>query len=272
MGARVKEAGELVINQRPASIEQAIDLLKWVIHTRFVYQPILVQKVGCVGLVKVAGVNAALESRLVGRVVAVERMEDMLDEKMDVCIGMLDQLLARPTRSPSPSPVRQQCFNCKEIGNLSQVCPKCIQNDKGLLVMIEQIKSDSMSRIDASVNGFAIQAVLNTAAENTLASDRVVAQLPEKVPMWEQVLELIVLQKHEVTIDVVGAALGLSGQMVAMAQERGLRKGKFMLRGSLGGVVMKSVSHFRFIQEWLMHGTDPPGNFCAFMIVRNRFI
>jgi predicted aconitase with swiveling domain len=49
-----------------------------------------------------------------------------------------------------------------------------------------------MSQIDASVNGFAIQAVINTAAENTLASDRVVAQLPEKAPMLEQVLELIV--------------------------------------------------------------------------------
>ncbi|KAH3889421.1 hypothetical protein DPMN_013475 [Dreissena polymorpha] len=119
MGAIVKEAGELVINQRPASIEQAIDQLKWVIHTRFVYQPILVQKVECVGLVKVVGVNVDSESMLVERVVAVERKEDMLDELMDVCIGMLDQLLARPTRSPSPSPVRQQCFNCKEIGHLS---------------------------------------------------------------------------------------------------------------------------------------------------------
>ncbi|KAH3889422.1 hypothetical protein DPMN_013476 [Dreissena polymorpha] len=60
--------------------------------------------------------------------------------------------------------------------------------------------------------------------------------------------------------------------MVAMAQERGLGKGKCMLRGSLVRVVVKAVSHFRFIREWLMHGTDPPGNFCAFMIVRNSFI
>jgi hypothetical protein len=130
MGAREKEAGELVISKRPASIEQAIDMLKWTIHTQsFMYRPKLVRKVECEGLVKVAGVNVASESRLVERVVAVERKEDMLDEKMYVCIGMLDQLLARPTRSPSPSPVRQQCFNCKEIANLSQVCPKCIQND-----------------------------------------------------------------------------------------------------------------------------------------------
>ncbi|KAH3753290.1 hypothetical protein DPMN_187925 [Dreissena polymorpha] len=105
----------------------------------------------------------------------------MLDEKMDVCMGMLDQLLARPTRSPSPSPVRQQCFNCQEIGHLSQECPNCILNDKDLPVIIEQIKSDSMSRIDASVNDFAIQASINTASEDTLASDRVVAQLPEIV-------------------------------------------------------------------------------------------
>ncbi|KAH3785859.1 hypothetical protein DPMN_163954 [Dreissena polymorpha] len=161
MGAREKEVGELVINQRPASIEQAIDQLKWVIHTGFVYQPIFVRKVECVGLVKVAGVNVASELRLVERVVAVERKEDMLDEKVDVCMGMLDQLLARPTRSSSLSPVRQLCNNCKEIGHLSQECPYCIQNDEGLPVIIEQIKSDSMSRIDAIVNGFAIHAVIN---------------------------------------------------------------------------------------------------------------
>ncbi|KAH3868040.1 hypothetical protein DPMN_031176 [Dreissena polymorpha] len=256
MGAREKEAGDLVINQRPVSIEQAIDQLKSFIHTQgFMYQPILVRTVECAGLVKVVGVNVASERRLVEGVVAVERKEDMLDDKMDVCMGMLDQHLARPTRSPSQSPVRQQCFNCKEIGHLSQECPNCIQNDKGLTLIIEQIKS--MSRIDASVNGFAIQAVINTAAENTLSSDRVVAQLPEKVAMLEQVLELIVLRKDRATIDVVGAALGLGGQVNSMAQERGLGRGKFMLRGSLRRVVVKAVSDFRFIQEWLTHGTDP---------------
>ncbi|KAH3738030.1 hypothetical protein DPMN_044635 [Dreissena polymorpha] len=129
-----------------------------------------------------------------------------------------------------------------------------------------------MFRVDARVNGIEVQAVVETAAEVTLVSDQVVDQLQEKVPMLEQVFELIVLRKHEATIDVVGAALGLSGQMVALAQERGLGKGKFMLRGSLWRVLVKAVSHFRFIQVWLMHGTDPPGNFCAFMIVRNRLV
>ena len=62
--------------------------------------------------------------------------------------------------------------------------------------------------INASVNDFAIQGVKDTAAETTLVSDRVVAQLPEKVPMLEQVLELIVLRKHRATIDILGAALG----------------------------------------------------------------
>ncbi|KAH3808676.1 hypothetical protein DPMN_137033 [Dreissena polymorpha] len=32
-----------------------------------------------------------------------------------------------------------------------------------------------------------------------------------------------------------------------------------MFQGSLGRVVVKAVSDFRFIQEWLMHGTDPSG-------------
>ncbi|KAH3813528.1 hypothetical protein DPMN_141989 [Dreissena polymorpha] len=269
MGVREKEAGELVINQSSAYIEQAIDQLKWVIHTRFVYHSILVQKVECVGLVKVAGVSVASESRLVER---VERNENTLGGKMDVCMGMLDQLLARPNRSSSPSPVRQQCFNCKEIGHLPQELTNCIQNDNGLPVIIEQIKSDLMSRINASVNGFAIHAVIDTAAENALASDRIVAQLPKKVPMLEQVLELTVLRTHRASIDVVGAALGLSGQVVSMAQDRGLGKGKIMLRGSLWRVVMKAVSDFRFIQEWLMHGTDPLGHFCAFMIARDGVI
>ncbi|KAH3751188.1 hypothetical protein DPMN_185737 [Dreissena polymorpha] len=44
---------------------------------------------------------------------------------------------------------------------------------------------------------------------------------------------------------------------------RGLGQGTNMLRGSVGRVVIKAVSDFRFIQEWLMHGIDPPGNLCA---------
>ncbi|KAH3838282.1 hypothetical protein DPMN_111690 [Dreissena polymorpha] len=129
------------LERRPASIEQAIDQLKWVFHTRFVYQPILVQKV--------AGVNGGGH------------------EKMYVSFGKAHQ---------------------KSIAISSQAAMFQLQRDRELIstVIIEQIKSDSMSQIDASVNGFAIQAVINTAAENTLASDRVVAQLPEKVPMWEQ--------------------------------------------------------------------------------------
>ncbi|KAH3786337.1 hypothetical protein DPMN_164444 [Dreissena polymorpha] len=218
----------------PASIEQAIDQLKWVIPTHYVHQPTLVRKVECAGLVKVAGVKVASKSRLVERVSAVERKKDMLDEKMDICMGMLDQLLARPTRSPSPFPVRKQCFNCKEIGHLSQEFPHSIQNVKGLPVIFGQIKSDSMSRINARGNGVAIQAVIDTAAGNTLISDWIIAQLPEKVPMVEQV------HKHKDTIDGVRAALGLSAQVVHIALERnrayGLGKGNDMLHGSRGAL------------------------------------
>ncbi|KAH3809835.1 hypothetical protein DPMN_138215 [Dreissena polymorpha] len=42
----------------------------------------------------------------------------------------------------------------------------------------------------------------------------------------------------------------------------GLGRGEDMLRGLLGRVGMKAVNNFQFIQEWLMHGTDPPGNLC----------
>ncbi|KAH3842929.1 hypothetical protein DPMN_116434 [Dreissena polymorpha] len=119
MGAKEREAGEQVINQRPVSIEQAIDKLKWAIHTHgLMYgRPKLVRKVECEGQVEVAEVKVASQNRLVERVVKLE-------EKMDILMGKLDQLLARPTRSQSPSPARRQCFNCNEAGHFKRDCPK----------------------------------------------------------------------------------------------------------------------------------------------------
>ncbi|KAH3898042.1 hypothetical protein DPMN_022239 [Dreissena polymorpha] len=260
MGAKEREAGERVINQWPVSIELAIDLLKWDIFTHgTMYRPKLLHKVECARQVKVVGEKWASQGMLVDGVEAVEKKVDMLEEKIDICMGKLDQLLARPTRSLSPSPVRQQYLNCNTMGHFKQECPNSINNDKGQSVIVGQMKSDSMSRIDANMNDLAIQ------AEDTLVLDRVVVQLPEKLPVFEQVREWVV-HKYADTIDGVGAALGLSGQVVYIAQERnrtyGLGKGKDMLHCSRGCVVVKAVSDFRFIQEWLIHGTDPPGNEC----------
>ncbi|KAH3707173.1 hypothetical protein DPMN_066570 [Dreissena polymorpha] len=119
MGAKEREAGEQVINQRPVSTKQAIDKLKWAIHTHgLMYgRPKLVQKVECEGQVEVAEMKVASQNRLIERVVK-------LAEKMDILMGKLDQLLARPTRSQSPSPARRQCFNCNEAGHFKRDCPK----------------------------------------------------------------------------------------------------------------------------------------------------
>ncbi|KAH3844350.1 hypothetical protein DPMN_086608 [Dreissena polymorpha] len=277
MGAKERESGERVINHRPVSIEQAIDQLKWDIFTHgTMYRPKSVRNVDCAGQVKVAGEKLASQGMLVDRVVALERKIDTLEKKMDIFMGTLDQLLARPTRSPSPSPVRQQCFNCNTMGRLRQYCPNSIHNDKGQSVIVGQMKSDPMSQINASVNDLAIQAVIDTATEDTLVLGRVVAKLPKKLPVLEQVRECEwVVHKQVDTIDGVGAALGLSGQVVHIAQERGrtyvLGKGNDMLHGSQGCVVIKAVSDFRIIQEWLIHGTDPPGNECLTTLKESSF-
>ena len=68
------------------------------------------------------------------------------------------------------------------------------------------MRSGSTSRINLSVNDLAIQAVKDTATEDTLVLDRVVAQLPEKLPVLEQVRECEwVVHKQVDTIDGVGA-------------------------------------------------------------------
>ncbi|KAH3799007.1 hypothetical protein DPMN_152611 [Dreissena polymorpha] len=43
---------------------------------------------------------------------------------MDLVMRKLDQLFARPARSPSPSPARRQCLNCNETGHFKRDCAK----------------------------------------------------------------------------------------------------------------------------------------------------
>ena len=76
------------------SIEQAIYKLKWAIDTHgLMYgKPKWERKVECEGQVEVAEVKVAFQNRLVERVV-------QLEEKMDLLMGKLDQLLPRSTRS-----------------------------------------------------------------------------------------------------------------------------------------------------------------------------
>ncbi|KAH3784118.1 hypothetical protein DPMN_162069 [Dreissena polymorpha] len=96
-----RKAGERVINQRPLSIERAINQLKWDIFNHGIKYRNWERKVEYAWRVKVAGQKVASKSMLVDKVVVVERKVDMLEEKMDICMETLDQLLTRSTISPS---------------------------------------------------------------------------------------------------------------------------------------------------------------------------
>ncbi|KAH3878356.1 hypothetical protein DPMN_002245 [Dreissena polymorpha] len=60
--------------------------------------------------------------------------------------------------------------------------------EKGKSVVVCQIRSDSMFRINVTLgDGLVVQAVIDTAAEVTLVSDRVFVKLPGDKPVLEQV-------------------------------------------------------------------------------------
>lgn len=59
---------------------------------------------------------------------------------------------------------------------------------KAQSVVICQVRSDSMFRINVTLgDGFVVQAVIDTAAEVTLVSDRVFEKIPGDIPVLEQV-------------------------------------------------------------------------------------
>ncbi|KAH3878357.1 hypothetical protein DPMN_002246 [Dreissena polymorpha] len=108
IGTREKEAGEQVINQRPQSIEQAIDKMKWAIHTHcLIYRrPKAEKKMTCAEAVQLAQTRVGDQSKINGRVYALDKRVGRLEEKLDAVMGKLDKLLARPSRSSTSSPSR----------------------------------------------------------------------------------------------------------------------------------------------------------------------
>ena len=56
--------------------------------------------------------KVALQMRLVDSVVDVEGKVEWLEEEMDICMGQLDQLFARPNRSLFPARLREKMGIC----------------------------------------------------------------------------------------------------------------------------------------------------------------
>ena len=71
-----------------------------------------------------------------------------------------------------------------------------------------------MFRVKVRLNGLAVQAVVDTAAEVTLVSDRVVAQLSEKVPVLEHVYMKTAGRGLQMNGSIVGPVTIQLGDMV----------------------------------------------------------
>ncbi|KAH3803559.1 hypothetical protein DPMN_131822 [Dreissena polymorpha] len=99
--------------------------MKWAIHTHgLMYgRPKAVKKVVCAEDVQVAEVRVGEQSKINGRVDAIEKRVGRVEEKMDAVMGKLDKLLERRSKSPTTSPSRQ-CYNCNESGHFKRECPK----------------------------------------------------------------------------------------------------------------------------------------------------
>ncbi|KAH3801425.1 hypothetical protein DPMN_155075 [Dreissena polymorpha] len=90
-----------------------------------------------------------------------------------------------------------------------------------------------MFRVEVKLNGLVIQAVVDTAAEVTLVSDRVIAQLSAKVPVLEQVL-----------MKTAGRGLQMNGSIVGPVTIQ------------LGDMVFKERVYVAPIEDYMLLGLD----------------
>jgi hypothetical protein len=117
-GCADKEAGEQVANCRPVSMEDAIDRVKWAIHTHNAVHGRSRREVRLVSSPEEYSICATKPKvSIEGRLEGLEKKVEGMDAKFDRIMSVLDGLSKKFSRSRSPSPAQSkgqvQCFRCK---------------------------------------------------------------------------------------------------------------------------------------------------------------
>ena len=144
-GAREKEAGEQVINKKPATMEEALDKMKWAIHTHnMVYgksrsiRKVEARETPAVSEVRTtAGINQSnagqgsnkdrmdkLEARMGRLEDKVDKLEEALTRSFEKFERMISRISRRPSVSPSRDNKEATCYGCHQQGHLKRDCPQ----------------------------------------------------------------------------------------------------------------------------------------------------